>query len=226
MDQDALKKMAAAAAADLVQDGQIVGLGTGSTFKYVIAKLADRVKGGLRIKGVPTSLETARLAKEAGIPLLAEDAVWSIDLALDGADQVDPQLNLIKGGGGALLKEKIVASAAAKLVIAIDESKRVPVLGGSFPLPVEVVRFGWATVAKRLEQFGCRVAPRLKDGKMFVTESDHYILDLSFPKIEEPGRLETELEVLPGVVCTGLFVRRTDMVLVATPRGMVTLTAP
>src|SRR3989441_9635563 len=135
MDQGALKKMAAAAAVEYVKDGQIVGLGTGSTLRYVVAKLGERVKKGLRIRGVATSLETARLATEARIPLLADDAEWGVDLALDGADQVDPRLNLIKGGGGALLKEKIVAAAAARFVVVVDESKRGTVLGGAVSPP-------------------------------------------------------------------------------------------
>src|SRR2546422_3640229 len=136
MYQSALKEMAAAAAVEYVKDGQVVGLGTGSTLRYVVAKLGERVKKGLRIRGVATSLETARLATVAGIPLLADDAEWGVDLALDGADQVDPRLNLIKGGGGALLKEKIVAAAAARFVVVVDESKRVAVLGGAVSLPV------------------------------------------------------------------------------------------
>jgi ribose 5-phosphate isomerase A len=226
MDQGALKKMAADAAVEYVKDGQIVGLGTGSTFRYVVAKLAERIKKGLRIRGVATSLETARLAKEAGIPLLADDVEWVVDLALDGADQVDPRLNLIKGGGGALLKEKIVAAAATRFVVVVDETKRVPVLGGSIPLPVEVVPFGWRTLAKRLERFDCRVAPRMKDGALFVTEAGHYILDLWFPKIDDPARLEAELEKTPGVICTGLFVGRADLAVVATQQGIVTLTRP
>ncbi len=226
MDQGALKKMAADAAVEYVKDGHIVGLGTGSTFRYVVAMLAERIKKGLRIRGVATSLETARLAKEAGIPLLADDAEWVVDLALDGADQVDPRLNLIKGGGGALLKEKIVAAAATRFVVVVDETKRVPVLGGSFPLPVEVVPFGWRTLAKRLERFDCRVAPRMKDGALFVTEAGHYILDLWFPKIDDPARLEAELEKTPGVICTGLFVGRADLAVVATQQGIVTLTRP
>jgi ribose 5-phosphate isomerase A len=226
MDQDALKRMAAEAAVELIRDGQVVGLGTGSTFRHVMMKLAERVRDGLRIRGVPTSLETARLAMEAGIPLLADDAEWAVDLALDGADQVDPQLNLIKGGGGALLKEKIVAGAAARFVVIVDETKRVPLLGGKFPLPVEVVQFGWRTTAKQLEGFGCRVTPRMKDGTHFVTEAAHYILDLWFPKIEAPGALEIELEKVPGVVCTGLFVGRTDLALVATRQGILTINRP
>ena len=226
MDQGTLKKMAADAAVEYVRDGQIVGLGTGSTVRYVVAKLAERIKKGLRIQGVATSLETARLAHEAGIPLLADDAEWVVDLALDGADQVDPRLNLIKGGGGALLKEKIVAAAATRFIVVVDETKRVPVLGGAFPLPAEVVPFGWRSLAKRLERLGCRVAPRTKDGALFVTEAGHYILDLWFPKIDDPARLETDLEKTPGVVCTGLFVGRADLAVVATQQGIVTLTRP
>jgi len=226
MDQGMLKKLAANAAVEYVKDGQIVGLGTGSTVRHVVAKLAERIKKGLRIQGVATSFETARLASEAGIPLMADDAEWVVDLALDGADQVDPRLNLIKGGGGALLKEKIVAAAATRFVVVVDETKQVSVLGGSFPLPVEVVPFGWRTLAKRLERLGCRVAPRMKDGALFVTEAGHYILDLWFSKIDDPARLETELEKTPGVVCTGLFVGRADLAVVATQQGIVTLTRP
>ncbi len=218
--------MAADAAVEYVKDGQVVGLGTGSTFRYVVVKLAERIRKGLHIRGVATSLETARLAREAGIPLLTDDAEWVVDLALDGADQVDPRLNLIKGGGGALLKEKIVAAAATRFVVVVDETKRVPVLGGSFPLPVEVVPLGWRTLAKRLERLDCRVAPRMKDGALFVTEAGHYILDLWFPKIDDPARLEAELEKTPGVICTGLFVGRADLAVVATQQGIVTLTRP
>jgi ribose 5-phosphate isomerase A len=226
MDQEALKKTVAQAAMEYVRDGQTVGLGTGSTVQYVMANLAERVRAGLRIRGVATSLETARLAVQAGIPLLADDAEWSIDVALDGADQVDPQLNLIKGGGGALLKEKIVAAAAVQFVVLVDETKQVPVLGGSCPLPAEVVQFGWRMSAKLLERFGCRVTPRVKDGEQFITEAGHSILDLWFPKIDSPAELETELEKIPGVVSTGLFVGRTDLVLVATRQGVLTLTRP
>jgi ribose 5-phosphate isomerase A len=223
VNQETLKKMAAEAAVEYVQNGQIVGLGTGSTSRYVLARMAQKVQAGLRIQGVATSLETARLAKEAGISLLANDAEWAIDITLDGADQVDPQLNLIKGGGGSLLKEKIVAAASKRVVIVVDESKQVPVLGGNFPLPVEVVPFGWRTLAKRLEKFGCQVKPRMKDGALFITEAGHYILDLSFAKIDSPAWLESELEKTPGVVCTGLFVDRAHVVLVGTRQGVVTL---
>jgi ribose 5-phosphate isomerase A len=226
VNQDELKKIVARAALQYVHDGQVLGLGTGSTMRFVLAELAERVKAGLRVKGVATSLETARLAQAAGIQLLAEDGEWTIDVALDGADQVDPQLNLIKGGGGALLKEKIVGRAAQRFVVLVDESKQVPVLGGDFPLPVEVVPFGWRMSAKQLEGFGCRMVPRVKDDRMFVTEAGHYILDLWFPKIESPSHLECDLEKIPGVVCTGLFVSEADVVLVGTRQGVVTLNRP
>lgn len=226
LDQDTLKMMAAEAAVEYVRDGQIVGLGTGSTFRHVLDLLAKRVREGLRIRGVPTSLETARLAMHAGIPLLADDGEWAVDVALDGADQVDPRLNLIKGGGGALLKEKIVAAAATRFVVVVDETKRVMALGGSLPLPVEVVHFGWGTVARKLERLGCRVELRMKDGALFITEAGHLIMDLWFQKIEDPARLERELEMTPGVVCSGLFVGRADLAVVATQQGIVTLTRP
>ena len=226
VDQDTLKKTAAEEAVTYIRDGQTVGLGTGSTIRFVMAKLAHRIREGLRIRAVATSFESARLARDAGIPLLADDAEWDLDVTLDGADQVDPRLNLIKGGGGALLKEKIVAAASTRFVVVVDESKRVPVLGGNFPLPIEVVPFGWRTIAKRVERYGCSVAPRMQEGRLFVTETGHHILDLTFLKIETPAVLEGELEKIPGVVCSGLFVDRADIVVVATQQGIVTLTRP
>ena len=147
-DKEALKKVAAEAALDYVKDGYVVGLGTGSTVRHLLAALQQQVQAGLKITGVPTSEETAELARKAGIPLLTDDDLWPIDVAIDGADQVDPQLHLIKGGGGALLREKIVAANARQLVIMVDETKQVPVLGGTFPLPIEVLPFGWRNTAR------------------------------------------------------------------------------
>ncbi len=226
MDQDSLKKAAAEEAVKYIVDGQTVGLGTGSTIRFVMAKLALMIRGGLKIQAVATSFETAQLARDAGIPLLADDAEWAIDVTLDGADQMDPKLNLIKGGGGALLKEKIVAAASAQFVVVIDESKRVPALGGKFPLPIEVVPFGWRTVARHVARYGCTVSPRVRNGDLFVTEAGHYILDLTFSSIEAPGRLEEDLEKMPGVVCSGLFIGRTDIAVISTRQGIVTLTRP
>jgi ribose 5-phosphate isomerase A len=229
--QERSKRQAAEAAVQYVREGQIVGLGTGSTAHYVLQALAERVKRGLRIRGVPTSRETAELARHVGIPLMGGDRSqdarlfeWdggcSLDVAIDGADQVDPQLNLIKGGGGALLKEKIVASAARQLIIVVDESKRVPVLGGAMPLPIEVVPFGWGCAARHIERLGGKVKLREQDGRLFVTEAGHYILDFSLERIAEPDTLETELSRVPGVVETGLFVNRTDLLIVGTARGV------
>lgn len=222
-DTDKLKRMAAEAAIEYVRDGQIVGLGTGSTARYVVLALAERVKAGLAIKGVPTSRETAVLASSHGIALLDQDGPWQIDVAIDGADEVDPQLNLIKGGGGALLREKIVAAAARQVIIVVDQSKRVPVLGRAFPLPIEVVTFGWRNTARRIEQVGgkgSRAVIRQHEGQHVKTESGHFILDLQSPGIPNPADMEARLDLIPGVVETGLFVGRTHVLLVGTPKGI------
>lgn len=222
-DLEALKRRAAEAAVAHVQDGQVVGLGTGSTAKHVVLLLGERVRAGLTIRGVPTSRETAELAAGAGIPLLELDGAWQIDVAIDGADQVDPQLNLIKGGGGALLREKIVAAASRQLIIVVDASKLVPVLGNTFPLPIEVATFGWRSTAQQIEQMagtGAKAQRREKHGEPFRTEAGHYILDLHIGRIAEPAALETRLNLIPGVVETGLFVGRTDTLIVGTPQGV------
>ncbi len=212
--------MAAEAAVKYVKDGQVVGLGTGSTARYVVLALGERVKAGLTIKGVPTSRETAELARRSGIPLLETEDSWAIDVDIDGADQVDPQLNLIKGGGGALLKEKIVAAAARQVIIVVDHSKLVPVLGISFPLPVEVIPFGWGSTARQIEALGMKPVLRERNGQIFRTEAGHYILDLHGGRIENPADLEARLNLIPGVVETGLFVGRTDILIVGTPQGV------
>lgn len=223
---DQLKRRAAEAAVGYVSHGMTVGLGTGSTAKYVILALGEKVRAGLAITGVPTSTETAELAKSQGIALLDHDEAWPIDVAIDGADQVDPQLNLIKGGGGALLREKIVAAAARRFIVVVDQSKCVPVLGGTFPLPIEVAVFGWRNTESRIKQasdafgYGGRVVLREKGGRPFTTEAGHYILDLHVPRIDDPAGFETRLDQIPGVVETGLFVDRTDTVIVGTPQGV------
>src|SRR6185437_8907404 len=131
--------------------GMIVGLGTGSTAKHLLIALGERVRAGMKLRGVPTSQETAMLARESGIPLIDTENRWEIDVAIDGADQVDPEFNLIKGGGGALLKEKIVAARAKQFIVMVDYTKQVPVLGGSFPLPIEIIPFGWGSTAREVE---------------------------------------------------------------------------
>lgn len=219
-DRDALKRMAARKAVEYVRDGMVVGLGTGSTARHVLELLGDRVNAGLAIRGVPTSEETADLARRAGIPLLSYEETWSIDVAIDGADQVDPQLNLIKGGGGALVREKIVAAAARQLIIVVDHMKLAPVLGNTFPLPVEVIPFGWPNTARRIEALGGKAVIRERRGRIFTTESGLYILDLHLGHIDDPAALEIQLNRIPGVVENGLFVEQTDLLIVGTPRGV------
>jgi ribose 5-phosphate isomerase A len=219
-DREVLKKAAAEAALAYVKEGQVVGLGTGSTIRYLLEGLERRVRAGLRIKGVPTSEETAELARKASIPLLSDDDVWPIDVAIDGADQVDPHLNLIKGGGGALLREKIVSAHARNRIIVIDESKRVPVLGDTFPLPIEVLSFGWKNTARAIEREGGHAVRRERSGQVFRTASGHYIIDLQIARIEHPAELEMRLNRIPGVVECGLFVGLTDLLITATANGI------
>lgn len=220
-DLDDLKRRAALKALDYVRDGMIVGLGTGSTAKHLITGLGERVRAGLNVRGIPTSHDTAALAKAAGIPLIESDDAWLIDVAIDGADQVDPRLNLVKGGGGALLKEKIVAASAKQFVVVVDHTKQVPHLGNAFPLPIEVIPFGWGSTARQLEAIGGKPVLRYRDGQVFRTEAGHYIVDLHLGAIADPADLEARLNQIPGVVETGLFVGRTTVLIVGTPSGVL-----
>ena len=224
-DKERMKRQAAEAAVEYVGNGHVVGLGTGSTARHVIASLGERVRKGLKITGVATSHETARLAQEYGIPLVDTDE-WCPDVAIDGADQVDPELNLIKGGGGALLKEKIVAGSARRFIVVVDDSKRVRVLGHPFPLPVEVVPFGWGCTARKIEALGCKAVIRQRDGRYFETEAGHYILDLHIDRIDDPHTLDVRLHAIPGIVETGLFVDRTDVLIVGGPDGVTVQSRP
>mgnify|MGYP001401246579 CR=1 FL=1 len=225
-DLDGLKKAAALRAVEFVRDGMVVGLGTGSTAKHMVIALGEQVRTGVKLRGVPTSQETAKLAREAGIPLLDSENRWEIDVAIDGADQVDPAFNLIKGGGGALLKEKIVAASAKQFIVMVDHTKQVPVLGGSFPLPIEVVSFGWGSTAREIEALTkSRVVLREQNGTPFRTEAGNLIVDVHIDRITQPGELETALNLIPGVVETGLFVGRTNVLIVSTPQGVQTLHA-
>lgn len=204
---------------ELVRSGMRVGLGTGSTARHVTALLGARVRAGeLRdVIGVPTSRDTERLAREVGIPLSTIDEVGSLDIAIDGADEFDPRLDLIKGMGGALLWEKIVERTARRLVIVADESKRVARLGTRSPLPVEVVPFGWRTQEPYLRSLGAQVELRLTSaGEPFVTDSGHYILHCRFADgIADPPALELALARQPGVVESGLFIGMATTVIVA-----------
>lgn len=221
LDLDRLKKAAALEAVEFVRDGMIVGLGTGSTAKHMIVALGEKVRAGMRLRGVPTSHETAALAKEAGITLIDADNRWEIDVAIDGADQVDPGLNLIKGGGGALLKEKIVAASAKQFIVLVDYTKQVPVLGGSFPLPIEIIPFGWGSTAREIESLTkSRVVLREKNGAPFRTEAGNLIVDVHIARIHHPNDLEIALNQIPGVVETGLFIGRASILIVGSPHGV------
>jgi ribose 5-phosphate isomerase A len=208
------KKRAAERAVDFVANNQIVGLGTGSTSQFAIEALGRRVKEGLEITGVPTSIETERLAKDAGIALLTLDEVQGIDISIDGADEVDPEYNLIKGGGGALTREKLVASASKKRIIIVDDSKLVSRLGECFALPVEVLPFGWTHCARELGGFGCSLGLRMSNGRPFETDNGNYILDCRFDSITDPPQLERAIKLLPGVIESGLFVSLVDILII------------
>jgi ribose 5-phosphate isomerase A len=219
------KEAAGRAGVTFVKDGDVVGLGTGSTAAYAVRFLAERVKAGLKIRGIPTSSGTRDLAANLGIPLTNFDEVQQIDVTIDGADEFDPKLQLIKGGGGALLREKIVASASKKVVIMTDASKQVHVLG-KFPLPVEVVKFAQALVAKRIEALGAAVELRRDTGgKPFLTDENNHILDCRFGQIPDPDSLARQLSDMPGVVEHGLFIGMASVVLLANGSEIVELWA-
>ncbi|WP_296975630.1 ribose-5-phosphate isomerase RpiA [Thermobacillus sp. ZCTH02-B1] len=212
--QTAEKRRVGEKAAELVEDGMIVGLGTGSTAYWFIKKLAERVAGGLRITGVATSVRTAELAESLGIRVVDVNEVGEVDLTVDGADEIDDHFNAIKGGGGALLREKIVASISRRMVVIVDSTKRVERLG-RFPLPVEMVPFGYKHTLRKLEQAGCAPRLREKDGAPFVTDGGHYIVDLHLGRIDDPERLAGSIGNMPGVVEHGLFIGLVTDVLIA-----------
>jgi len=215
MANDLEKEAAARASLRFVKDGHVVGIGTGSTAAYFIQLLGEQVKKGLRIRGIPTSVHSGEVAASLGIPLTTLDECQQIDVTVDGADEVDPQLRLIKGGGGALLREKIVASATRQYVIITDATKRVPVLG-KFPLPVEVIKFAQALITKRIEALGAKVVLRRNaDGTAYLTDENNYILDCHFGQIRGADGLANKLSDMPGVVEHGLFIGMAGVVLVA-----------
>ena len=200
------KEAAGRAGAKLVGDGDVVGLGTGSTAYFAVVALGERVKMGLKIIGIPTSVQTADLARAVGIPLTTLDEHPEIDITIDGADEVDSQLRLIKGGGGALLREKVVASASRKMIVVADSGKIVPVLG-KFPLPVEVISFARTVVEKKIATLGGSPKLRTKpDGSPYLTDNGNPILDCSFGEIADPASLALALSNTPGIVEHGLFI--------------------
>lgn len=221
---EARKRAAAGRAVTLVDDGMVLGLGTGSTVAHVLAALAERVQAGLRVVGIPSSRVTETAAARLGIPLttLAEHPV--LDLTIDGADEVDPALDLIKGGGGALLREKILAAASRRLVIVVDDSKLVPRLGERFALPVEVVPFALPVVGRALADLQPR--PRARDGALVITDNGNHLLDLRTGPLPDPAALAARLNALPGVVDHGLFLGMTSTLVVGRPGGRVSLHAP
>ena len=212
--QTAEKQRVGEKAAALVEDGMIVGLGTGSTAYWFIRKLAERVKGGLRVTGVATSVKTAELAESLGIRVVDVNEIGEVDLTVDGADEIDPHFNAIKGGGGALLREKLVASISRRMAIIVDSTKYVERLG-RFPLPVGIVPFAYKHTMRKLEQAGYAPRIREKDGALFVTDGGHYIVDLHLGRIEDPRGLAASISSMPGVVEHGLFIGLASEVLVA-----------
>jgi ribose 5-phosphate isomerase A len=224
-DAEALKRDAAAKALTFVEDGMRLGLGTGSTAKIFVDLLAERVRGGLNVIGVPTSEATRAQAESLGVPLTTLDDTPELDLTIDGADEIDPALNLIKGGGGALLREKIVAAASARMLVIADASKQVAALG-RYPLPIEVNLFGLGAtrraIEKALEAEGCPgpISVRKRaDGHVFVTDGGHMILDAACARIADPAALASRLHSVPGVVEHGLFIGLASLAIIASPGG-------
>ena len=231
MTPDEMKRQAATKAIELVEPGMRLGLGTGSTARHFVDLLGARVKAGLDVLCVPTSNATRIQAESLHIPLTTLDETPELDLTVDGADELTDDLQLIKGGGGALLREKIVALASDRMVVIADLSKRVPRLG-AFPLPVEVVRFGWrsteAWVNSCIEEAGDAGPVRLRttsDGKPFITDNGNFILDCALGRIDDAEMLHDLLKSVPGVVETGLFIGIADTAFVADSNGVVTLSA-
>ena len=229
---DQLKRQAAARALEEVRDGMQLGLGTGSTAKHFVELLGERVQAGLKVIGVPTSEATRLDAMRCGVPLTTLDEIDHLDITIDGADEIDPELNLIKGGGGALLREKIVAAASARMVVIADATKSVPALGG-FRLPVEVMPFGLAATRRKVEaalaQAGCPGAAALRqgrDGHVFVTDGGHWILDAASGQIADPKALADRLAGIPGVVEHGLFIGLAQAAILAGTDGIRVIERP
>ena len=210
-------------AAELVEGGQRLGLGTGSTVLFYLERLGERIRSEkLEVVGVPTSVQTMEQAMAFDIPLATLDEIQEFDLYVDGADEIDGHFRMIKGGGGALLREKIIASCSNRKVIIVDESKVVERLGSGFALPVEVIPFGRKVCENRLQKLGCNPLLRTANGNPFVTNNGNHILDCRFEHgIEFPEQTEAAINAIPGVVCCGLFIGLADRVLVGKPDGSV-----
>lgn len=225
MDAREMKIKAAAEALTHVEDGMRLGIGTGSTAEEFVRLLAERVAGGLKVEGVPTSERTARLCLELGVQLRSLDELPELDLTIDGADEIDPQLRLIKGGGGALLREKIVASASTRMIVIADETKIVDILG-AFPLPIEINPFGQVStqiaveaLASKLGLSGTLALRKRSDDSLYTTDGGHLILDASFGRIPDADALAEQLNAIPGVVEHGLFINLASLAIIAGPAG-------
>jgi ribose 5-phosphate isomerase A len=220
-DLERMKQLACQRAAQEVQDGMVLGLGTGSTVYYFLQELGRMVREGIHVTGVPTSIRTAELATQLAIPLTTLDDQPHLDLAVDGADEVDANLNLVKGAGGALLREKIIAASADRFVVVVDDGKVVTQLGERYPLPVEVVPFGHNPAIRALEGLGARVTLRRgTDGQTWVSDNGNYILDCHFGPMPDPVALQKELLAIPAVVDSGLFLHMTEMAIVGQADGV------
>ena len=226
IDRDQLKRAAALRAIEEVEDGMVLGLGTGSTAAFVVEGLAARVAAGLRVVGIPTSERTAAQARRLGIPIATFAEHQRLDLTIDGADEVAlGGLHLIKGLGGALLREKIVAAASDRLIIVVDQEKLVERLGEHTPVPVEVTQFGWQVTAVTLAGLGCTPQRRYTSGEQpYVTDGGNYILDCRFGPLADPSLIERRIAKIVGTVESGLFVGRTSMVVAASTTGVEVLT--
>ncbi len=220
MNTEQLKKIAAEKATEEIRNGMVVGLGTGSTVFYALLKLGKMVRDGLNIVGIPTSDGTEEIAKEQDIPLSTLAVHPTIELTIDGADEVDAHLNLIKGGGAALVREKIIANASKRILIVVDESKVSRVLGTSFALPVEIVQFGWEATQREVNKICGKSDLRGGIENPLITDNGNYILDCHFDGIPEPEKVELQLNNIPGVVENGIFVDRADKVIIGTSSGI------
>lgn len=219
IEMDVVKKAVGEKAVEFIEDGMVIGLGSGSTMYWTLKKLGELVEAGLSIKGIPSSKRTERWANTFNIPLTSFSEVQMLDLAIDGADEIDPQFNLTKGGGGSLVREKIVDMHAKKLIIIADESKLVDHLG-EFPLPVEVLQFGWELTAQKITELGATVRLREREGRTFISDNGNYILDCQFETKFDPEKLHHELKQMLGVVETGLFVSMTHIVMIGSDSGV------
>ena len=220
-----MKKLAGDKAAEYVKDGMVVGLGTGSTAYHMVNAVGEMVKNGLKIQAIPTSKATEAQARELGIPLLTIDELDHVDLAIDGVDEIDPQFNAIKGGGGALYREKVVATLAKEVIWIMDESKLVERLG-AFPFPVETVPFGMPFVKRRIADMGAVPILRMGDGKSYLTDSGNFILDVQFAENTDISQAAEQIRDMPGVVETGYFGQMCSRIAAGTSSGVKVMENP